>query len=719
MGGGVRRALLIGVDDYLPVEGRRIPDLAGPTNDVPLMREVLAERGFDAAHLTTLLGAEATRDGILAAIDALIARAAPGDHLVVYYSGPGSQVAATADDEADGLYETIVPHDGADIVDKTLRQRWNRALDAVGEAGSLTVIQDNCHSGSGSRDPLAWTPRQADPAPSARLPEGDVGPPPNERGALLLAASQEREVAVERPIDGVVYGGFTASLARALRGTPPGASASVVFERTLAHVRALGLRQEGVIEGPAERPLFGEAPAPGGGLGVSVAGVDGGRVTLRGGLFMGLDVGAELVRFLSATADGAPRPDASVRLRVVGTEAAVRSVAEVTAGALDSVRVGDLFRITRPVPMRGEPLRLWLPPARGSEADVLAAAAAPCPGGPCSDVPIPAPGAVVVPTATGWRTLAGADAGVRPAYRPLPPMDSLRRPLAAALGGLDGVALTDDPAEAHYWLAGERADGAVRYRWVRRATATTGDTLQALPGDLSTVPGDARGAGTLAAAARQLATVQRWLTVPSPETASFPVEPLGLRRASDGVVLRPDASGVLTIPASTGPCSADPAGCYTLALGVTPAALDAYRAAPAWERWDRRYAYAFIIDPAGEACLYLPYARCQTVAAVADAVLDLADPARLSRAPTAAADSVVVFDVREASPRFAFQSGPFGRHTLVLVTTNEPLPQPGAAFNWPAIRVGTRGDVEEPGSWSVHRLTVDVLPDGSTSSPDD
>ena len=713
--GGTRRALLIGVADYAASPDRAIPDLEGPTHDVPLVREALCERGFGADHIATLQDAEATHAGILGAIDALVAAARPGDHLVIHYSGHGSQAESDGGpraDEADGLHETLVPHDAAtagDILDVTLRQRLNRALDAVGEAGSLVVVQDNCHSGSGSRSPMARQARQAEAAPRAqRYPEGALGPPPAERGALVFAAAQEHEVAKEVLLDGVVYGGFTASWVRALRATPPGAPAGLVFERTLAHVAALGLGQEGVLEGPAARPLFGEAPAPGGALGVAAQAVDGDRVTLRGGAFMGLRPGAELVRFLTTDAAGAPRPDSTVRLRVAEADGAVRSVATVVRGG--AVRPGDVFRITRPVPLGAAPLRLWV----GARDSLPHDPAHPCPADACSAAPVAAPSAVELGPAGRF---AGADTsgGV---YCPRLPPAALAAAVRARLADVPGLALADAPADADYWLVGEpQGDGV---RWVRRTVALSGDTLAALPAHRAAVPAGARSAAAaLETAARRAARAHGWQTATSPETASFPVEVLGLRRQSDGVVLRPDASGRLTIPASAELCRDGLAGCYTLALGVTADALAAYERAATWDVWDRRYAYAFLIEPDGAACLYFPFNRCRAEGGRADNALSLAEPGRLELAPAATrgaageapADSVHVFDLAAASPRFALRSGPFGRHTVVLVTSNEPIAQPGAVFNWPALdAAASRGDFDEPDSWSVRRLTVDVLP---------
>ena len=739
---GTQRALLVAIDTYNPpgaTSERSLKDLAGPLNDLRLMREVLVERGFDPAHIDTLTEAAATREGILGAIRGWIGRAQPGDHLTFFFAGHGSYVDTTreASGEADGRLETIVPSDAArgasDIVDKELRQLWNLALDRIQGAddsgtGTLTVIQDNCHSGSGSRSALAPTERKVDPARSARLPEGGIGPPPNERGALLLSASRDYQPAVELFVTGNLHGGasgqhggFSASLARALRSTPPGAPARLVMERTKALVHDLGLAQVPVVEGPDARPLFGEPAAPGGVSGVAIAAVEDDVVVLRGGAFSGLGPGAELVRAL--THDG--RRDETVRLRVRETDGAVRSYASVTAGSADSVRVGDVFRITKATLPPGEPLLVWLPPEAGSEADVLAAAeGAPCASGEaCTHAPAGLPAGVVLATSSGWRAYATDGATTEAeTYRPLPPTAALRSALAAALDGAGGVTVVSAPEAADYWLAGEiDDDGALGYRWVRKDAVTTGTDLVSLPFFGTALPGTAAFASALAMGAERLALVKSWLTVPEPDAAPFPVEVLGLQRRSDGLVLRPDSSGVLTLPPATDDCSpTHDEQCYRVAIGVTPEALAAHRRAPTLDRQDRRYGYAFMMEPDGESCLLLPYLKCDPSRSRDDFPLDLSDASRFALAPTSRGDSVYVFDIDEPSLYFNYKE-PVGRHTLVLLTTTDPFDGEAEALQWPDADAGLRsrgpqGEVKTLPTWGLHRLTLDLVP-GAPATP--
>src|SRR5205085_10114581 len=109
--------------------------------------------GFDRHDTITWTDQAATRAAIFHSIENhLESGAAKDDVLLFYFAGHGSQVRNSESDERDKLDESIVPADsraGApDIRDKELRVLFNRILD---RGARLTVILDNCHSGSGAR----------------------------------------------------------------------------------------------------------------------------------------------------------------------------------------------------------------------------------------------------------------------------------------------------------------------------------------------------------------------------------------------------------------------------------------------------------------------------------------------------------------------------------------------------------------------------------------
>src|SRR6185295_4044071 len=104
------RAVLVGIDEY---ERSDVPSLRGCVNDVALVRGLLKQY-FEVPNedIRVLVNGRATKANILARLESTIARAEPGDVVVFYYSGHGSQVRDRNGDElTDGLDEIICPYD--------------------------------------------------------------------------------------------------------------------------------------------------------------------------------------------------------------------------------------------------------------------------------------------------------------------------------------------------------------------------------------------------------------------------------------------------------------------------------------------------------------------------------------------------------------------------------------------------------------------------------
>ena len=230
------RGLVIGIDDYTHIE-----KLRGAVNDARDIHQALAGMGVD--DLTVLLDGDATRDRILAEWQDLLARAGPGDTLVLTYAGHGSQederVAGTEDDGKDeNLLLGGYWHKGAGtrerIVDDELNQWF---LDAGEKELKVVFVADSCHSGTLTRetDPRAssltyrytpYTPMTGDSL-EFDLPEGAADTGKAGEGELahvsFLAASQESETVPEIPVkDGTgatrKRGALSYTFARALKG---------------------------------------------------------------------------------------------------------------------------------------------------------------------------------------------------------------------------------------------------------------------------------------------------------------------------------------------------------------------------------------------------------------------------------------------------------------------------------------------------------------------
>lgn len=265
------RAVVVGVGQYADPA---LSTLEGPPHDARAMQALLVDRfGFAADDVVLLTDAQATREGILRALAEATAAVGAGDPLVFYFSGHGSRTADASGDEPDGWDEGLVPYDSGrdgrpnlDLLDDEL----NAVLRTmVGKGAQVTFVYDACHSGTGTRDPLARVgaedPRfrviSAPPAgQSAGWADDDLG-----EGWTLIAAAREEQLAFEKLLgpEGQRRGLLTWTLVDALRSAPPRASLRDVFEAVRVAVRQRDARQDPQLEGPgADRVPFGTRARP-------------------------------------------------------------------------------------------------------------------------------------------------------------------------------------------------------------------------------------------------------------------------------------------------------------------------------------------------------------------------------------------------------------------------------------------------------------------------
>ncbi len=661
-----RHALLVGINDYsashlasppdahTPLGRLDWPDLSGAAGDARAFADLLTLLyGFSSSDVVTLTEQDATRAAMLRALEQLADRASRDDVVFFYFAGHGSQVRNSLSDEPDGFDESIVPADsrrGApDIRDKELRRLFNRILD---RGAHLTVMLDNCHSGSGARGlPTGARPRGIKPDLRDVADAVRGVPRPENRGALVLTASQDFAQAWEtHDPQGTMHGTFSWAWMRALRDAAPGEPVLTTFLRAQARMRAETPFQEPVIAGTSDvrlRPFLGTHASRGEPrtiVAVSKVRANG-TVVLQGGWANGLAAGNEL------HVVNAP----GVRLTITAIDGLGRSEARVTTPA--PIQPGTLVEAagwTAPPP---NPLRVWMPEVARSAADIEApgrAMAARAAGRSLHWVTNPldvTPSHVLRWEGAGWALLAG---------------DGSRVPLAndaAALDAIDGLptgsalfAQLPAPAEliraldlgmhtaheeiapvrraedADYILAGRYVAGRLAYAWLRPAMKGTDRRRSAMPLRSDWIAARSESAAeSLRGAALRLRAIHDWQLLESPPEGHFPYH-LDLRRTRDEMLPR---SGVLTGGEQ-----------YTLVLRAGSAFRPAHL--------PPRYIYVFVIDSFGRSVLLYP--RSGSV----ENRFPLNDPPP----PEIALDAPF-----EISP-------PYGIDTYVLLSTDEPLPNP-------------------------------------------
>ena len=308
-----RWALLIGIDHYPKLASNW--QLGGCVNDVQIMKDALVRRfGFGEEEISTLLNEQATRDGILAALDALVERAGQDDVVVFHYSGHGSQRPDGPErDEPDGWDETLVPHDSGrvpcpnrDITDDEIYV-WLQRLTA--RTPYVTLIFDCCHSGTAVRERKVRTlPRdRRDFDKLGAPPTGDLtalegarnhGPSgwlPLGEKYVLFAASGSLECANEiltgEPQQ-IPHGALTYYLVQELMSADfKSGTCAEIFERVAPRLRGRCEQQHPQLEGARDRELFGLRTIQPMSF-LSIVSREGDRVVLDAGSACGLKVGS-------------------------------------------------------------------------------------------------------------------------------------------------------------------------------------------------------------------------------------------------------------------------------------------------------------------------------------------------------------------------------------------------------------------------------------------
>jgi hypothetical protein len=262
------KALLVGVDQY---ENPRIPPLQGCVNDVALVRSVLKRVcALDNHDIRVVVNQRATQANILHRLRTMVDGAEPGDLLVLYFSGHGSQIRDRDGDELiDLLDEVICPYDmdwdrRTYIIDDDLDVIFSDLPEGV----LVEAFLDCCFWGASARAV------DVQPAPNLLRPDVRYLAPPLDIAArfegeeesleihrfescslftdrnVLWGASQEGRIAAEDVLEGRAHGVFTYYGCRFLEANHDRiVSLDYSREQLLEDVRAF-LRDQGYAQVP-------------------------------------------------------------------------------------------------------------------------------------------------------------------------------------------------------------------------------------------------------------------------------------------------------------------------------------------------------------------------------------------------------------------------------------------------------------------------------------
>ncbi|MDA0329722.1 MAG: caspase family protein [Gemmatimonadetes bacterium] len=353
-----RWAFIVGVSDYIHFEDVEGGDLPGAEHDARRIRDALVmRRGFPEENVRLVLNHDATKSAIREGITGwLVQNARPGDNVVIFFAGHGSQMWDESGDEDDGLDETLAPADANptstefDISDDEFND-WLGLL----PTDNVLVVLDNCNSGTGTRDVTPFSRGRLlgrdindvdRPAGVTRraLPgqAGDVtGFDPQETRVLELAAAQPFQVAVDAYFPSAngqeaFHGGaFTTFLVQQLWRAPENVTYENVFEDAYEALKRNRFQQDPYISEDVslkDFPLFfvDGGPSGSGEMALPVVSTSGRTAQLGAGLALGITPGSTF-----ETPSGARLVVASVGQRT--------TTVDVVSG---SVRDGDQARLT-------------------------------------------------------------------------------------------------------------------------------------------------------------------------------------------------------------------------------------------------------------------------------------------------------------------------------------------------------------------------------------
>ena len=705
------------------------------------MADLLEQKDYEVRRL---LDRDATRKDFLGALeDFVVGPAKPDDDLVLYFAGHGSKTPDTNDDEVEGWDETLVFADAADGTPDLRDEEFRRLLaPALARGARLTVILDACYGGSALRGaiPPRGTARSAPPAAvrTGRRTEPDAESIHDQvlfddgRG-LLLAAAQGFQPARESAVPGDgVRGVFTRALLRSLGTASPAEPAWETFRRAAARMSGEGWHQRPVFSGseprrqeplfPAsdtsdrrdhdqERALVIHVPEV-----ADAADLRGLVVHLEGGWTSGLRPGDVLSR------SEPERPSTLLRLTDVD---AVRSRAEVVEPGSERLEIGDVLTRIRQAEPAEPDLTVWVPESSQTVQELvrfakLVVRAAEESGAQLSRDPTDDQVTRVLrfEEMQGWVVLGRdgqpiARLGRAPSddeairriqeyvtagdrlFVQLPlPHDTARRLFADDDPDRSTTKRVPTPDAALYQLVGSLDQDSVRYTWVHSAAAGA----HQLPSQTPAIrhSDTAKTTAALRAQMLRLADTRFWFTIEAPPDRDFPYR-LALR-TNDGTLLK-EATSTGSGPVATNSLPLVYLGReygFTLFSPGEPGAVEP------------RYVYVVLIDAMGRRQLMFPRGLGGTDHYVPP---DTRPPG---------------FDLR----RIRLGTGanlrvtpPLGIDHYILLSTNEPLPDPmvlddsapvdvRSSNDHPLARIligrrqGVRTSAPLPTRWSIDRLAV-------------
>ncbi len=279
-----KMALIVAVGQYPQVA--KVKPIA-PVNDIKYIKSALRKNGFLDKNIDTLVNAKATKAAILKGLTSLAKKAKRNDIIVISFGCHGQQIrdqrtVELGKDEDDGYDEALLPYDARGsysptayrgekhLRDDELQPLLTEIRKQIGPDGSLLVLIDACHSGTGTRaDDFPASRGEPVPFPD---PENPFDPSDisdiNDKGSFFEKASDSASNMVvisgsgphqenkQLVINGEELGSLSYAFYKAINEMPAGNDYAVLFQKIKATIQAVVPDQVPMIEGNTNQVVF-------------------------------------------------------------------------------------------------------------------------------------------------------------------------------------------------------------------------------------------------------------------------------------------------------------------------------------------------------------------------------------------------------------------------------------------------------------------------------
>jgi len=278
-------ALIVAVGEY-PLSSKIKP--IASVNDVKYIKAALSRNGFEQKNIDTLINSKATKKAIINSLTQLTEKAKKNDIVVIHLSCHGQQIRdqktiELGKDEDDGYDEAFLPYDAMPKYNPTGYKGENHLRDddmyplllnirkKLGSEGSLLVLLDACHSGTGTRDENFAVTR-GEPIPFAN-PENPMDSIINlsasetkqgffEAAAdslsnmVVISASSPHQVNKQVIINNEELGSLSYSFYKAITEMAADNTYELLFEKIRATMQAFIPEQIPMMEGYGQQIIF-------------------------------------------------------------------------------------------------------------------------------------------------------------------------------------------------------------------------------------------------------------------------------------------------------------------------------------------------------------------------------------------------------------------------------------------------------------------------------